>query len=141
MKSDYERVAEAIQFIVRNYRKPPRLEDISGEVGVSPFYFQRLFKRWAGIPLKQFMLFLSVEYTKGLIARSRSVLDTTFESGLSSPGRHDDHFNSLETVTPGEYKSNVQSLLGKWQTATALVRQAFKRIPSLFNSSCLFKSF
>ena len=110
MKSDYERIAAAIQYSVRNYRNQPRLEDIAGEVGLSPFYFQRLFKRWAGITPKQFIQFLTVEYAKGLLEQSRSVLDTTFESGLSSPGRLHDHFISLEAVTPGEYKSSGTGL-------------------------------
>ena len=110
MKSDYERVATAIQFSVSNFRSQPRLEDIAGEVGLSPYYFQRLFKRWAGISPKRFIQFLTVEYAKGLLEQSRSVLDTTLESGLSSPGRLHDHFISLEAVTPGEYKSSGAGL-------------------------------
>jgi AraC family transcriptional regulator of adaptative response/methylated-DNA-[protein]-cysteine methyltransferase len=110
MTSDYERIAGAIQFTVRNHRKPPRLEDIAGEVGLSPFYFQRLFKRWADVTPKQFILFLTVAYAKGLLDQSRSVLDATFESGLSNPGRLHNHFISLEAVTPGEYKSSGAGL-------------------------------
>ena len=110
MNSDYERIAAAIRFIERNVPNQPTLAEIGFEIGMSPFHFQRLFQRWAGVSPKRFLQFLTVEYAKQLLKRSRSVLDTTYELGLSGPARLHDHFVSLEAVTPGEYKKQGAGL-------------------------------
>jgi AraC family transcriptional regulator of adaptative response/methylated-DNA-[protein]-cysteine methyltransferase len=104
MNSDYDRIAAAIRFIEGNFLNQPTLGEIASELGVSPFHFQRLFQRWAGVSPKRFLQFLTVEYAKKLLDQSMSVLDTTYEVGLSGPARLHDHFVSLEAVTPGEYK-------------------------------------
>ncbi|MEE9569350.1 MAG: AraC family transcriptional regulator, partial [Candidatus Binatia bacterium] len=104
MNSDYERIATAIRFIKGNVINQPTLDETAAELGLSPFHFQRLFRRWAGVSPKRFLQFLTVEYAKELLEQSRSVLDTTYELGLSGPARLHDHFVSLEAVTPGEYK-------------------------------------
>ena len=42
---------------------------------------------------------------------SHNVLDATFESGLSSPGRLHDLLVTTEAVTPGEYKTQGEGLV------------------------------
>ncbi len=110
MNADYERVAAAIRFIERNLPNQPMLGEVASELGLSPFHFQRLFQRWAGVSPKRFLQFLTVEYAKRLLDQSMSILDTTYEVGLSSPARLHDHFVSLEAVTPGEYKTRGAGL-------------------------------
>lgn len=105
MNADYARIATAIRFIVQNLENQPTLEQIAGELGLSPCHFQRLFRRWAGVSPKRFLQFLTVEHAKQRLACSQSVLDTSYELGLSSPARLYDHFVALEAVTPGEYKN------------------------------------
>lgn len=101
--SDYERIAKAICFLQQNALNQPGLEDIAAAVGLSPFHFQRLFRRWAGISPKRFLQYLTVDHAKQLLANS-SVLETSIEVGLSSQSRLYDHFITLEAMTPGEYK-------------------------------------
>jgi AraC family transcriptional regulator of adaptative response/methylated-DNA-[protein]-cysteine methyltransferase len=102
--SDYQRVEEAIHFLEANYRQRPSLDEIADSVHLSKYHFQRLFKRWAGISPTQFMQFLTLEYAKGRLQESQSILDVALESGLSGPGRLHDLFVTFEAVTPGEYK-------------------------------------
>jgi AraC family transcriptional regulator of adaptative response/methylated-DNA-[protein]-cysteine methyltransferase len=104
MHSDYERIERAIQYLEQNFQEQPNLEEVAQQVNLSSFHFQRLFKRWAGISPKRFLQFLTVEYAKKLLEESRSVLDATYEAGLSSPGRMHDLFVSIEAVTPGEFR-------------------------------------
>ena len=63
-----------------------------------------------GISPKRFLQFLTKEHAKKLIQNSSTVLDTTFDSGLSSPGRLHDLFVNCEAVTPGEYKKKGRGL-------------------------------
>jgi AraC family transcriptional regulator of adaptative response/methylated-DNA-[protein]-cysteine methyltransferase len=107
---DYERIEKAIQFLADNFHSQPNLKEIAGKIHVSKYHFQRLFSRWVGISPKRFLQFLTKEYAKTLLEKSINLLDVTYESGLTSPGRLHDLFVSCEAVTPGEYKAKGEGL-------------------------------
>ena len=112
-------MAKAIRYLEGNFQEQPNLDELAAHLGVSPFHFQRVFTRWAGISPKRFLQFLTVEHAKQLLAQSKSVLDAAFESGLSGPGRLHDLFVTVEAVTPGEYKqagSGVEIVYGRHAT-------------------------
>ncbi|MHB0875649.1 MAG: methylated-DNA--[protein]-cysteine S-methyltransferase [Anaerolineae bacterium] len=102
---DYRLVESAIAYLNQHFREQPDLAEVAAAVGLSEFHFQRLFKAWAGISPKRFLQYLTLEYAKGVLAESRSLLDASYESGLSGPGRLHDLFVTLEAVTPGEFRS------------------------------------
>lgn len=102
---DYARIEKAIHFVSDNRLEQPELADVAAEVGLSEYHFQRLFSRWAGISPKKFLQYLTLEHAKQRLSESASVLDTTFDVGLSGPGRLHDLFIRLQQVTPGEYKA------------------------------------
>jgi AraC family transcriptional regulator, regulatory protein of adaptative response / methylated-DNA-[protein]-cysteine methyltransferase len=102
---DYARVEKAIRYIEAHYRDQPTLDRIAAETGLSPYHFQRLFSRWAGISPKQFVRYLTVEYAKASLDRTEPVLDAALEAGLSGPSRLHDLFVDYEAVSPGEYKT------------------------------------
>jgi len=108
--SDYERIARAISFITENVKHQPSLDDISASLHMSPFHFQRLFCRWAGVTPKRFLQILTVERAKKLLSESKSLLEVSDSLGLSSGSRLYDHFVGLEAVTPGEYKNGGAGL-------------------------------
>lgn len=117
--ADYALVAEAIEYLDAQRMAQPTLEDVAASVGVSPFHLQRVFTRWAGISPKRFLQYLTLEHAKALLAESRPVLETAYDSGLSGPGRLHDLFVTVEAVTPGEYKAQGAGLridYGRHQT-------------------------
>ncbi len=103
--TDYQRVAAAIRFIRDSAVEQPSLDEIARHIGLSPFHFQRLFKRFAGVSPKRFLQYLTAEYAKQLLRQSESILETSFAVGLSSPGRLHDLLINVEAVTPGQFKS------------------------------------
>ncbi|MFA7279276.1 MAG: methylated-DNA--[protein]-cysteine S-methyltransferase [Sterolibacterium sp.] len=102
--SDYDRIARAISFITRQVSNQPDLKEIAAHLHMSPFHFQRLFCRWAGVTPKRFLQALTVERAKQLLGESGSLLEVSDSVGLSSASRLYDHFIQLEAVTPGEFK-------------------------------------
>lgn len=110
LAEDYSRIEQAILFLEQNFRQQPDLKEVAARVGLSEYHFQRMFSRWAGISPKRFLQFLTIEYAKGLLAESKSVLDATYEAGLSSPGRLHDLFVTCEAITPGEFKNKGEGL-------------------------------
>ena len=105
MKSDYQRIAQAIDFINANAKQQPSLEDIAGHLHLSPFHFQRLFSQWAGVTPKKYLQILTVGRAKQLLAQSKPLLDVSNAVGLSSSSRLHDHFVQLEAASPGEFKA------------------------------------
>ncbi len=108
---DFQRIEASIHFIEAHYRDEPSLRDIAASADLSPFHFERLFKKWAGTTPKRFVQCLRVEHAKSLLENSRSLLDVSWNTGLSSPSRLHDLFCSIEAVTPGEYKSGGSGLV------------------------------
>jgi len=110
MDSDYERIEKAILFLQDHVCDQPALEEVAEHLHLSPYHFQRLFKRWAGISPKRFLQFLTLDYAKQLLRENRNNLETTYRAGLSSPSRLHDLFVAVDAVTPGEYKAHGSGL-------------------------------
>ena len=101
---DYARVERAVSYLEENFRDQPELETVAEAVGLSTAHFQRMFKRWAGISPKRFVQYLTLDHACQRLADSASVLDASYDAGLSGPGRLHDLFVTYEAMTPGDYK-------------------------------------
>lgn len=108
--TDYQRIEKAIDYLSKNFRQQPDLDQVAQEVHLSPFHFQRLFKEWAGVSPKKFLQYISLEYSKQLLEQKLTLADTSFETGLSGTSRLHDLFINIEGMTPGEYKNEGESL-------------------------------
>ena len=110
-KTNFSRIAEAIDYIKDNFKTQPGLEEVAEKIHLSPFHFQRLFTEWAGVSPKKFLQYLTVEHAKKMLKENQATLfDTAFETGLSGTGRLHDLFINIEGMTPGEYKNGGENL-------------------------------
>lgn len=108
---DFDRIAEAIDYIKTNFQAQPNLDEVAKKVHLSPAHFQRMFTEWAGTSPKKFLQFISLEHAKSLLKEKQATLfDTTFETGLSSTSRLHDLFVKIEGMTPAEYKNGGKNL-------------------------------
>lgn len=108
---NYNRIAEAIEYIKTNFKDQPNLDEVAEQVHLSPFHFQRLFSEWAGTTPKKFLQYTSIEHAKKLLQDQQATLfDTAFETGLSGTGRLHDLFVNIEGMTPAEYKNGAKNL-------------------------------
>lgn len=110
----YRSIAAAIDYLVAHYQDQPSLEEMAQASGLSPFHFQRVFKRWAGISPKRFAQYLTLGHAKELLTEKHSLLDTALEVGLSGPSRLHDLFVACEAMTPGDYKERGRSTIIRW---------------------------
>ena len=110
LSTDYQRIELALQFLQANHSRQPDLKEIASSVHLSEYHFQRLFTRWVGISPKRFLQYLTKENARQILEQSASLLEATYASGLSSPGRLHDLFVATEAVTPGEYKTHGADL-------------------------------
>jgi len=109
---NYNRIAKAIDYIKTHFKDQPSLDEIARAVGISSFHFHRMFSDWAGVSPKKFMQYLSIEYAKQFLKKEQStLLDATYETGLSSTSRLHDLFINIEGMTPGEFKNGGDKLI------------------------------
>lgn len=108
---NYQRIAEAIEYIQTHFREQPKLDEVAKKVHLSSFHFQRLFSEWAGTSPKKFLQFTTVEYAKTLLKENQATLfEAAYETGLSGTGRLHDLFINIEGMTPAEYKNGGKDL-------------------------------
>lgn len=121
----FARIASAIDYLVEHRDAQPSLDEVAAHVALSPFHFQRLFKRYAGVTPKQFLAALTLQRAKRRLDADASVLDAALDAGLSSPARLHDHFITIDAMSPGEYKRGGNGLAVRYgfaQTPLGLIR-------------------
>jgi AraC family transcriptional regulator of adaptative response/methylated-DNA-[protein]-cysteine methyltransferase len=109
--TDYDIVRRAIGHIREHWRAQPDIEAIAEASGVTPTELHHLFRRWASLSPKAFLQAITLDHARNLLRDSASVLDATYEVGLSGPGRLHDLFVTHEAMSPGEWKSGGQGLI------------------------------
>ena len=108
---NYQRIADAINYIRLNFKEQPNLDEVAEKVNLSPFHFQRMFTEWAGISPKKFLQYLSIDHAKSILKENQATLfDAAYETGLSGTGRLHDLFINIEGMTPAEYKNGGKAL-------------------------------
>jgi AraC family transcriptional regulator of adaptative response/methylated-DNA-[protein]-cysteine methyltransferase len=108
--ADYDVVRRAIGHIRGHWREQPEIDAIAEAAGVTPTELHHLFRRWAGLTPKAFLQALTLDGARQLLRDSASVLDATYEVGLSGPGRLHDLFVTHEAMSPGEWKTGGEGL-------------------------------
>jgi AraC family transcriptional regulator of adaptative response/methylated-DNA-[protein]-cysteine methyltransferase len=109
--ADYQRMTKALAWLAERWRDRPSLDEAAEAAGLSPFHFQRLFTRWAGVSPKTFTAALALaEARRLLVDEDVSVLDAALDTGLSGPSRLHDLFVAQEGVTPGDARRRGEGL-------------------------------
>ncbi|TDS60170.1 methylated-DNA--[protein]-cysteine S-methyltransferase [Myroides indicus] len=117
---NYQRIAQAIDYIRQNFKAQPDLEEVARYLNLSPAHFQRTFTAWAGTSPKKFLQYISVEYAKRILKEQQATLfDAAFETGLSSTSRLHDLFISIEGMTPAEYRNGGRNLVINYSFASS----------------------
>lgn len=119
---NYSRIAKAIEYIQHNFQQQPNLAEIAAHVHLSPAHFQRLFTEWVGISPKKFLQYTTIQHAKSILKQPPKItlLDTTFDAGLSSSSRLHDLFIQIEGMTPAEYRHGGQALQINYSFAETL---------------------
>ena len=111
---NYDLMAAALRYIEERADSQPSLDEVAAAIGLSPAHFQRVFSRWVGVSPKRYLQYLTLDHAKRLLKERFTVLDATYEAGLSSPGRLHDLFVRWEAMTPGDYARDGAGLTIRW---------------------------
>ncbi len=108
----YQKIAEAIAYIQKNFEHQPDLVEVAKHVHLSPYHFQRLFTQWAGVSPKKFLQYITITQAKSLLFTQpkTTLLEASDILGLSSSSRLHDLFINIEAMTPAMYKNGGENL-------------------------------
>ena len=116
-QSDYETVRAAIAYLSETGPDEIDLARFSRALGLTERQLTELFRRWCGLSPKSFAQAVALDHAKSLLAQNGSVLDTTYEVGLSSTSRLHDLFVAYEAMPPGAFRARGQGLTMYWGAA------------------------
>ena len=101
-------VEEAKEYIADNYAKDISLDEISGRVDVSPYYFTRLFKEETGETFLEYLTGLRIDKAKELMEdQDNSIKDICARVGYADPNYFSRIFKKTVGRTPTEYRAEL----------------------------------
>lgn len=122
------KVEAACRYIEQNLETTLKLEEISASAGLSPFHFQRLFKRTLGISPRQYQQARRAGKFKQELHRQPRITDAIYEAGYGSSSRAYENGSEQLGMTPTAFRHRgegvkirytiVPSDLGKVLVAT-----------------------
>jgi AraC family transcriptional regulator of adaptative response/methylated-DNA-[protein]-cysteine methyltransferase len=99
--SDYVLVRQALELISTDWQAQPGLDEMAGELGVTPVQLTRTFQRWCGLTPKGFLQAVTLDHARRMLNDGLPLLDA---------GRLHDLFVSHEAMSPGEWKAKGAGL-------------------------------
>lgn len=95
----------AKDYIKDNFSKDISLDDVSRVVGISPYYFSKIFKEGCGENFIEYLTNIRIEKAKELLMESdRSMKEICMMCGYSDPNYFSRTFKKNVGITPTEYK-------------------------------------
>jgi AraC family transcriptional regulator of adaptative response/methylated-DNA-[protein]-cysteine methyltransferase len=116
-QSDYETIRAAIRFLSETGPDALDLAGFARALRMTERQLTDLFRRWCGLSPKSFAQAVALDHARSLLADRESVLDTTYEVGLSSTSRLHDLFVAYEAMPPGAFRAKGEGLTMHWGAA------------------------
>ncbi len=99
------RIEQARRYLDEHYDEPVTLQQLAGEIGMSPYYVQRAFKRLVGFSPKEYRDLRRMEHFKTSLKRGETVTNATYEAGFGSSSRVYERANSDLGMTPSVFQA------------------------------------
>ncbi|MCP8882918.1 bifunctional helix-turn-helix domain-containing protein/methylated-DNA--[protein]-cysteine S-methyltransferase [Devosia sp. XJ19-1] len=115
--SDYDTIRAAIRYLSENGPDATDLGRFARALGLTERQLTDLFRRWCGLSPKSFAQAVALDHAKSLLREKASVLDTTYEVGLSSTSRLHDLFVTYEAMPPGVFRAGGAGMDMIWGVA------------------------
>ncbi|QDH20217.1 methylphosphotriester-DNA--protein-cysteine methyltransferase family protein [Saccharibacillus brassicae] len=113
-------VLRARTFIVARYRENLILKDVADHVGLSVYYFERLFKQETGETPRTYLEKVRVDRAAYLLKHSTlSNLEVGYASGFHTPSNFYRAFRRLRQCSPGQYRLEDRPVLREAPRAPA----------------------
>jgi AraC family transcriptional regulator, regulatory protein of adaptative response / methylated-DNA-[protein]-cysteine methyltransferase len=116
-QSGYETIRAAIAYLSEVAPDELDLNRFARALGLSERQLTSQFRAWCGLTPKSFAQAVALDHAKALLRQKQSVLDTTYEVGLSSTSRLHDLFVAHEAMPPGVFRAKGEGIGMVWGAA------------------------
>jgi len=99
-----ETIESLKEYICDNLDNKLRLEELAKVAAISPFHLLRLFTKYTGITLHQFILVRRIEKAKDLLKNKYSISDVCYTLGFSDQSHFTRCFKRMIGLTPRQYQ-------------------------------------
>ena len=93
--------------IIESREEHVPLKNLANEVGLSPFHFQRLFKKNVGITPKQYAMEMRFKQVRAGLQKEASVTEAIYEAGFGSSSRFYENAEAVLGMKPSEYRQGA----------------------------------
>lgn len=98
-------ITKAIQYLDKHFYKSVSLETVAEHVGLSPFYFSKLFREEAGITFIDYLTRLRIKEAKRLLLETdHSLKRICFEVGYRDPNYFSRVFKKTIGMSPSDFR-------------------------------------
>ncbi|HVH16022.1 MAG TPA: bifunctional DNA-binding transcriptional regulator/O6-methylguanine-DNA methyltransferase Ada [Candidatus Angelobacter sp.] len=104
-----ELIQRTCRYIEANLDEKLTLENLSRQIGLSPFHFQRTFKKALGISPRQYVEARRLENVKHSLTNGKTVTNSLYDAGFTSKARLYEKSTQLG-VSPGLFRRGGQGL-------------------------------
>lgn len=102
-------ITRAQEYILQNFRRDLALEEVARTVGISPYYFSKLFKEEAGMNFTEYLTEIRIETAKRLLSdRELSIKQVCVDSGYANPNYFSRIFKKWVGITPTEFREGIK---------------------------------
>jgi AraC family transcriptional regulator, regulatory protein of adaptative response / methylated-DNA-[protein]-cysteine methyltransferase len=115
--SDYAAVKAAIAHISDTPADRIDITGLAHALGLSERQLTELFRRWCGLSPKSFAQAVALDQAKRLLENKATMLDASYEIGLSSASRLHDLFVTHTAMPPGAWRDGGRGLNMRWGVA------------------------
>ena len=105
INSDYQRIAEAIEFLATQSDQQLTLDEIAEHLGTSTFEVKRVFTRWSQVSPKNYLQTITRKRGEKLLAKAEPLEDVKTQPGLIGGLTTFGHNVQIEGWLPSFYKS------------------------------------
>ncbi len=96
----------ALEIITRELKSPISLSGVAQRVGVSPEHLSRKFSQKANMGFSEYVRYLRVCDSIGILVRGGSVTEAAFESGFEDIRTFNRAFKSVIGLSPSQYRKS-----------------------------------
>ena len=108
-KRHLDRLSQITSYMKKHYDQPITLESVAETFGFSPNYLSRMFRLYAGISYKTYLLNLRTEYAfREMLHTDRSLNDIAINNGFPNSRAFAKSFLKRYDCLPGEYRKKIQ---------------------------------
>ncbi len=108
-QKNMKNIKKAIGFMENNFSRSFSLEDIASEIGMSPNYFSRFFKKNTGETFYSYLNKIRLYYAhRELLNSDRTITEIAYNNGFANVKSFIEVFKSVYNTTPSRYKRNIE---------------------------------